>query len=351
MDIIFTALLFLWPAFLLWLANLADRNRMAGETSAANTLAVVAYGLVIASFAALIMVGLAMQGMALAVAQSPEMAESLRASGFDAESLRPVGLSLWAPSILGIVLLLRPVRALLAKVIPIGVDRTVHAVALSYIALILINLLFTLGVGIDTLADAMETSSDAGMAFNPVGSIWAQDIAMAVMGVIGVGWLARRRFSPALVRLGIVFPTGKQALIGLAVGLLMVPVVLLMEFLFGKIGLGADPDVERLTEQMIGPLTTSGFGILTLGLAAALGEETVFRGALQPRFGLLLTSLLFALLHSTYGLTLSTLIVFIVGMVLGLLRLRYNTTTSMITHAVYNMTLGVIAYLGLLENL
>jgi hypothetical protein len=101
---------------------------------------------------------------------------------------------------------------------------------------------------------------------------------------------------------------------------------------------------------MIGPLTQSGFGILTLGLAAALGEETVFRGAMQPRFGLLLTSILFALLHSTYGLTLSTLLVFIVGLVLGLLRLRYNTTTAMITHAVYNISLGVIAYLGILEN-
>jgi membrane protease YdiL (CAAX protease family) len=196
----------------------------------------------------------------------------------------------------------------------------------------------------------MESSAEAGMIFNPVGSIWAQDIAMAVMGLIGVGWLARRYFPVAMQRLGIVAPTGVEALIGLVVGLVMVPVVLLLENLFGRVGLGSNPDVERLTEQMIGPLTQSGFGILTLGLAAALGEETVFRGAMQPRFGLLLTSILFALLHSTYGLTLSTLLVFIVGLVLGLLRLRYNTTTAMITHAVYNISLGVIAYLGILEN-
>jgi hypothetical protein len=32
-------------------------------------------------------------------------------------------------------------------------------------------------------------------------------------------------------------------------------------------------------------------------------------------------------------------------------RLRANTTTSMIVHAIYNMTLGVIAALGLLQNI
>jgi membrane protease YdiL (CAAX protease family) len=87
-----------------------------------------------------------------------------------------------------------------------------------------------------------------------------------------------------------------------------------------------------------------------LGLAAALGEETVFRGALQPRFGLVFTSILFALLHSQYGLSFSTIAVFVIGLVLGVLRLRANTTTAMITHAVYNMSLGLITYLGLMQN-
>jgi len=90
-------------------------------------------------------------------------------------------------------------------------------------------------------------------------------------------------------------------------------------------------------------------GVLTLGLAAALGEESVFRGALQPRFGLILTAILFALMHSNYGITLSTVLVFGVGIVLGLLRLRYNTTTSMLAHAIYNITLGLVTYLGLLK--
>ena len=129
----------------------------------------------------------------------------------------------------------------------------------------------------------------------------------------------------------------------------MVPLVLLLENMASQVGLGANPDVERLTQQMLGSMLTSLPGVLTLGLAAALGEESVFRGALQPCFGLILTSILFALMHSNYGITLSTVLVFGVGIVLGVLRLRYNTTTSMLTHAIYNITLGLITYLGLLK--
>jgi membrane protease YdiL (CAAX protease family) len=123
-------------------------------------------------------------------------------------------------------------------------------------------------------------------------------------------------------------------------------VVLVIEALASFLGLGADADVERLTEQLLGSLFTTPLGILTIGLSAGLGEESVFRGALLPRFGLILTSIFFALVHSNYGITLSTLVVLILGMVLGLLRMRYSTTTAMIAHAIYNMTLGLIAYLS-----
>jgi membrane protease YdiL (CAAX protease family) len=83
-----------------------------------------------------------------------------------------------------------------------------------------------------------------------------------------------------------------------------------------------------------------------MGLSAGLGEETIFRGALLPRFGVILTSILFALVHSNYGITLSTLVVLLLALLLAWLRLRYNTSTAMITHAVYNMTLGLIALLA-----
>jgi uncharacterized protein len=125
-----------------------------------------------------------------------------------------------------------------------------------------------------------------------------------------------------------------------------VPTVLAVEYAGSFFGVGGDPDVEKLTEQLLGPLFRSPFGILTIGLAAGLGEETLMRGAIQPRFGLLLTSLIFAILHNNYGFSMSTIVVFALGLILGLVRMRYNTTTAMIVHAVYNSSLGVLAYLS-----
>jgi uncharacterized protein len=157
----------------------------------------------------------------------------------------------------------------------------------------------------------------------------------------------RRDWGASLQRLGIVRPTGRQVLLGVGLALLLVPLVLLIEYVASWVGVSADADVERLSEQLLGPLFRSPFGIFTVGAAAALGEETLLRGALQPRFGLLLTTILFALLHSNYGISLSTLVVFLLGLVLGIVRMRANTTTAMIIHAVYNATLGLLAYLSL----
>ncbi len=272
------------------------------------------------------------------------------ASGFAADRLPWMGGALVGFSLLGLFLLTRPARRLFARFTPIDPTHPVHAVALSMSAMVLVNLAFTFAVGLENLADMIQASGQAGAQSNPAPALWAQNITFVLLGLVGVGFLSRRSLRASLIRLGIVVPTIRQAIVGVVVALALVPLVIATEALASRLGLGADAGVERLTEQLVGPLTQSVFGILTLGLAAALGEETIFRGALQPRFGLVFTAALFALLHSQYGLSFSTVAVFVVGLILGVLRVRANTTTSMITHAVYNMSLGLIAYLGLMQN-
>jgi membrane protease YdiL (CAAX protease family) len=70
---------------------------------------------------------------------------------------------------------------------------------------------------------------------------------------------------------------------------------------------------------------------------AALGEETLFRGALQPRFRPLLTALIFTVGHVQYTLSPALLEILAIGLVLGWLRERTNTTTCMVVHAGYNL--------------
>jgi membrane protease YdiL (CAAX protease family) len=351
MDILALLLLFAPLVLILWLANQADLKRSNGDVQSARLLAWLAYGMLVLLYASLWCAGLLFLVFGL-LERGPlgaQLRQAYAAGGLGDISFARLGLSLCLPALLGVVLVLPPVRRLVARVIPIDAGRTVHAVALSYSALVAVNLLLTLAMGLRNLADIMESSKTAGVSYNITGLVWVQDVTLVVMALVGVGWLSRRSLRAAVDRLGVVTPSWAQAGIGLGAGLAMVPVILLLERLAGQVGLGANPDVERLTEQMLGPMLASIPGVLTLGLAAALGEESVFRGALQPRFGLILTAVLFALLHSNYGVTLSTLLVFALGIVLGLLRLRYNTTTSMLAHATYNISLGLITYLGLIK--
>lgn len=349
MDLITTFALFV-PIFLvLWLANLSHRKRIEGDLKNERTLKLLAYGLLFLLYAALMVLGGLIGLVALAQLVSPG---ALAQTGmpFDVQNTPGMVASLIAPSLLGLLLLTRPARRLFARFTPLDPASAVHAVALSLTALVLVNLFFTLALGLDTLAQAVETSQALNGAKSPAPGLWVQNVSFVLLALVGVGWLARRSLRAALLRLAIVVPTLRQVLVGVGVGLLMVPLVVAAEAVASQLGLGSNAEVERLTEQLIGPLTLSIPGILTLGLAAGLGEESVMRGALQPRFGLLFTSIIFALLHSNYGFSFSTVAVFIVGLVLGVLRNRTNTTTTMITHAVYNMSLGLISYLGLMQQ-
>jgi membrane protease YdiL (CAAX protease family) len=67
----------------------------------------------------------------------------------------------------------------------------------------------------------------------------------------------------------------------------------------------------------------------------------LFRGALQPRIGIIATALLFASIHSEYGLSFDTLSVFVIALGLGLIRKYTNTTASMACHILYNLVVGI----------
>ena len=351
MDIVTTIVLFVPILLVLWLANLSHRRRIEGDVKNERTLKMLSYGLLFLLYATLMLFGLLLLAAGAAVTLMPDTLDAAPTMGFQPDRLPWMGAALLIPALVGLVLLTRPARRFFARLTPIDPTHPVHAIALSLSGLVLINLFFTVAVGLENLADALQQSTQGQPVSSPAPGLWAQAVMLILMGLIGVGWLSRRSFSASLNRLGIVFPTIPQAVIGLVAGIGMVPLVILAEALASQLGLGASEGVERLTEQLIGPLTLSIPGILTLGLAAALGEETVFRGALQPRFGLVLTTLLFALLHSQYGFSFSTIAVFVVGLVLGVIRIRANTTTAMITHAVYNMSLGLISYLGILREM
>ena len=153
----------------------------------------------------------------------------------------------------------------------------------------------------------------------------------------GVGWLTRRRLHDVLSRLSLRMPTVQEASISVALGVGLWIFSTAMVAVWEQ---AVPADVfQRQTEPVrlyFEVFSGSFAGALVLAVVPALSEEIFYRGALQPVFGVLLSSLFFAGVHGQYGLTPALLILFAVSLGFAWLRLRFHTGAAIIAHAVYN---------------
>ncbi len=166
-------------------------------------------------------------------------------------------------------------------------------------------------------------------------SLWGPSIVgMVVLALASVGFRLRRDFPATLERLGLA-PLRASDLLWIAGGLA------------GLVALngGLDAVQQRFfpalaaSDTAITKAIVAHFGpaqMLMLGLSAGVGEELTMRGALQPRLGIGLTSLLFASLHVQYSwFGMGTIL--LLGILLGLLRQRTSTTVAIAVHAIYDV--------------
>ena len=301
------------------LANLADKRLMAGGSG--ERFAGFSYGSLIVFYGVIAFLGLTIQ-------------ELPRDNAVWA-------LGTWAPAAAAPVLLWPAARKILAKLIPIDYRSSVHAIALCLAMLPLIILAFdqVLGPGTD-LDEASQTSAAAAVT-----SILIPRFQIAVWTLVGVGWLTRRTWRQVLERLGLVKPRPTEIAIGIGTGLLLFGILLILESLRSATGWELNGKAARLQDPEFGLLFGSIPAVLTAGIAIGIGDEALFRGALQPKLGLLLTSLLFVVVSCSDGSTLfGVTSTFIIGLILGVLRMRFNTTTCVIVHCAYNITYGLIEH-------
>ena len=173
-------------------------------------------------------------------------------------------------------------------------------------------------------------------------------LPLVAIALLGVGFGVRRNFRETLARLG--YGPISPAQIGIA--LLFSVGALLLSFAADALFAALQPDLfERVGEVSEGLFSTAGLSpvsaillALLIGVGAGIGEETLFRGAVQPVLGIVPTSILFASMHVQYGpsLLLGYLLVIAVG--LGLLRKHVNTTASFLAHAGYNFLAMLLTY-------
>ena len=168
---------------------------------------------------------------------------------------------------------------------------------------------------------------------------------MLAMAFLGVGLLVRRDIWHVLDRLALRWPTLEDWVWG--VGTAFACLVMIFAFV-GMLSLFIPSDVlesQGAASSEIAEMFSKSLGIAFLAaVTAAVGEEILFRGALQPVFGIIPTTLFFALLHSQYALTPSSLAIVIVGGAFGWLKQQQSTTAAIIAHFAYNFVLLGIAY-------
>jgi len=139
-------------------------------------------------------------------------------------------------------------------------------------------------------------------------------------------------------------PSPQQALIGAALGLLVGGV----SFISALRKPGAD-SVQR-TADSYGQLDLRGLNPVWIALAAGIGEEMLFRAALQPLSGIWGSSLLFLLLHARVydfgrfdrAAFLQAGSVFGMSMVFGLVYIYAGLVAAMLAHTLIDI-LGLYA--------
>ena len=164
---------------------------------------------------------------------------------------------------------------------------------------------------------------------------------LVTLAFLGVGLGIRRNWRDTLTRLGL----QRIGMIGLilvgAAAFGMVIASMIMGLVIMLLFPDSLAEVESFNQ---GLLLTFGspLGAIALGLLSGIGEEILYRGALQPAFGLVATSLIFALHHSQY-VNPGLLVIFVIGLLLGLIRKWWGTTPAILVHALYNTVLLLLS--------
>lgn len=339
MDQLLLFLPFLVPVIV---ANFSERHRISpynAQDPRTGTILDVALRYLPHTLLAVInlgLVGLAGLSLLNALAQLllPEMVEpvALDVNWF------AVALACLLTCLLASLPLIPHIRRWLARWLPIDPNSLVHMTALSFAV-------YQIGLSLGQMAliGDLENLIQAELALT-VWDVLLSGIPFLLFALAGVGLLIRRDGRSTWGRLGLFRPNWRQLLAGAGITILLLAFDFFVNWAWQELDPTSYDLLERVSENIFGQLATVA-GALALGVSAGISEELLFRGAVQPRMGLLLTAVLFAVGHLQYGLTVATLEVFVIGLVLGLVRNRSNTTICILVHAAYN-TVGTL--LGML---
>lgn len=245
-----------------------------------------------------------------------------------------VDYAIMATAVIAAALASKPVRERAARIIPIDPDSPVHSLAMVLAVIVL-------GSEVASLAFTDVLAIDRALPALSIGDLISQEVPFLVIAAAGVGLWIRRGTAASAERLGVVRPAWWHVVLALAVGGAFFALVHGSDALSRLLTPALAERVNATSNHLFGGLTATAWGIVLLAVVPGVCEEVLFRGALQPRFGIIATALLFTAIHTEYGLSIDVVTVFLFAAGLGLVRRYTNTTTSATAHVAYNLLVSL----------
>jgi membrane protease YdiL (CAAX protease family) len=237
-----------------------------------------------------------------------------------------------AAGLLGLLFLWPAVQRAVARILPMRAGSPVN-----YLTVVLGLLLVAQQLTTQVTSQPPLTYSE----------LLAQDIPFLILALVGVGIFIRRSPRETIERLGLRLPAQKRWWLVSIVGIgVFMAVAFGIEALANVVAPSQQKQVTDVTTVLFSHFNNPA-AIIFLGVLAGVVEETLFRGALLPRFGIVVTAILFAALHIQYAVSFATLEVFVLGLGLGWLRVKSGSTLpAMLTHAGYDIAVGFLSLIA-----
>jgi membrane protease YdiL (CAAX protease family) len=157
------------------------------------------------------------------------------------------------------------------------------------------------------------------------------DLALALAGV---GFGLTRGFRESLGRLDVRPITRRRFVLAIGVAVLFQVIVGGLEYLESVVLPSVHALEDRFGYEFVG--LRPWVGAMLTSISAGVGEEVLFRGALQPRLGVVLTALLFGALHVQYQIP-GMIVIVLIGIALGIVKERTSTTFTIVVHVFYDI--------------
>jgi membrane protease YdiL (CAAX protease family) len=317
-------------ALLVFVFVLATAN--AGETS--PPFRVVAY----AGMAGLCaIVGLLSAANILTVALAPNL---VPASGVSATRVVTGNLLALLGAAAAPLALIPMVRRAIARLLhAFRPESAINAVGAAMYILV-VTFFLSLQVSTDQLKAIKASGTSPALWF----IIATNQLPFLVVAIAGVGLFVRRSPRQVMERLGLYWPGWRWMAASAGAAVVLVVFGVVFDLMMTRLTPDQSRSINEVSQQLLSNVSNP-LAAVALALAAGIGEEILFRGALQPRLGIVAAALLFAVLHTQYAISLASLEIFILGLALGWLRNRAGVTGTIIAHAGYDLILLMIPFL------